>query len=60
MQSEKQIYELIRNAGKAILEIYNDQALFEQVETKADASPLTLADKKSHEIIDEGLKRLFP
>jgi len=39
-------------AGKAILEIYHSNF---EVETKADKSPLTLADKHSHEIILEYL-----
>jgi len=34
-------------AGEAILEVYNSDNFF--VETKEDNSPLTLADKKSHE-----------
>jgi 3'(2'), 5'-bisphosphate nucleotidase len=41
------------SAGRAILEVY--QTDFE-VETKADHSPLTLADKRSHEIIKARLK----
>jgi 3'(2'), 5'-bisphosphate nucleotidase len=39
-------------AGDAILGIYNSDF---EVETKADQSPLTIADKRSHEIIQEGL-----
>jgi 3'(2'), 5'-bisphosphate nucleotidase len=39
-------------AGEAILGIYNSDF---EVETKADQSPLTLADKRSHEIIQAGL-----
>lgn len=35
-------------AGQAIIEIYNTDF---EVETKFDASPLTLADRRSHEII---------
>ena len=57
---EVKILELMVNAGHAILEIYNNKALFNQIEQKSDNSPLTLADKKSHEIINEGLKKLFP
>ncbi|WP_200798715.1 3'(2'),5'-bisphosphate nucleotidase CysQ [Bacillus tuaregi] len=44
-------------AGKKILEIYHTDF---QVEEKADASPLTLADRKSHEIIVEHLSRGYP
>ncbi len=39
-------------AGDAILEIYESDF---SVEKKADDSPLTLADKRSHEIIDASL-----
>lgn len=47
--------ELLRvshNAGRAILQIYN--SVFE-VDYKDDNSPLTLADRRSHEIIAAGL-----
>ncbi len=46
------------DAGKKIMEIY-ESADF-GVEMKADNSPLTLADKASHEIIVKGLKKEFP
>ncbi len=39
-------------AGKAVLEVYSSDFA---VEKKQDASPLTLADKRSHEIISRGL-----
>jgi 3'(2'), 5'-bisphosphate nucleotidase len=39
-------------AGKAILEVYNTDF---RVETKADQSPLTLADQKAHTIIKGAL-----
>lgn len=38
-------------AGKEILEVYNDPASDFQIEKKADNSPLTLADRKAHEVI---------
>ncbi len=40
-------------AGKAILEVYGTDFT---VDTKADKSPLTLADRRSHEIIMAALK----
>lgn len=40
-------------AGKAIMEIYKDEDL--QVESKEDNSPLTIADKRANEIINEFL-----
>ncbi len=41
-----------RRAGEATLEVYNSDFA---VEHKDDKSPLTLADKRSHEIIMDGL-----
>ncbi len=38
-------------AGKEILNVYNDPSSDFQIERKADNSPLTLADRKAHEII---------
>ncbi len=43
-----------KRAGKAILEVYDSDF---SVEQKDDKSPLTLADKKSHEIITEVLEQ---
>ncbi len=42
--------------GKAILGIYNDPDADFNIERKADNSPLTIADKASHNIIKEILK----
>ena len=41
-------------AGKEILKVYSKSDF--QVEVKDDQSPLTLADKKSHDVIIRGLK----
>jgi len=43
------------DAGSAILEVYGSNFA---VEHKDDKSPLTLADKRSHEVIVKGLSRL--
>ncbi len=43
-----------KRAGKAILEVYNSDFA---VERKDDNSPLTLADKRSHEIIMDDLRK---
>jgi len=51
------INDIVYRAGDAIMDIY--ESPFE-VETKSDNSPLTIADKKSHNIINEGLKTIFP
>jgi 3'(2'), 5'-bisphosphate nucleotidase len=44
------------DAGHAILDVYRSSDF--EVEEKADKSPLTLADKRSHEIIVERLGKL--
>lgn len=51
-----QVKEIIRQAGKAILEEY--QAVDLEIISKEDNSPLTNADLRSHEIINKGLKGL--
>lgn len=51
--------DIVREAGTAILQIYEGQGDL-QVETKADDSPLTLADKASHRIILARLAELTP
>ena len=51
------INNIVYKAGSAVLEIYDTDF---DVETKSDNSPLTIADKKSHQIIVSGLKKLYP
>ena len=51
------INKIAYQAGTEILNIYD--TTFE-VEIKDDNSPLTIADKKSHQIIEKGLTNLFP
>ncbi len=55
-----QILDISEEAGKAILEIYHDESLFNVVDYKADDSPLTIADQRSHDVIDKALKALTP
>jgi 3'(2'), 5'-bisphosphate nucleotidase len=50
-----ELLRISRDAGKAILEVYESEFT---VEHKDDKSPLTLADRQSHEIIDAGLAGL--
>lgn len=54
------IYKIALEAGKKIMEIYNDESMFKVVDIKADNSPLTLADKISNEIIVKGLEKIDP
>jgi 3'(2'), 5'-bisphosphate nucleotidase len=51
------LLNLIRDAGEAILHIYNTEF---EVETKQDNSPLTTADLAAHNIIVSTLERLTP
>jgi len=46
-----------KKAGAAVLDVYNSEFA---VELKEDRSPLTLADKRSHEIISERMESLGP
>ena len=48
---------LARDAGRAILRVYASSFT---VQDKADSSPLTEADLRSHEILAAGLARLLP
>lgn len=51
------LVEIARSAGAAIMEVY---ARNFSVEVKDDRSPLTEADKKSNEVIINGLLQLYP
>ena len=55
--SIKNIIDIGKEAGNAILEVYNKDF---SVDYKKDSSPVTEADKKSHEIIFYRLKKLTP
>ncbi|PLK59440.1 3'(2'),5'-bisphosphate nucleotidase CysQ [Candidatus Palibaumannia cicadellinicola] len=55
----KQIIELSRVAGNAIMQIYNgDQPVV--FNNKPDASPVTTADLAAHQVIVSGLQKLTP
>ena len=49
------IVTIAKEAGKAIMQIYKQDF---GVEYKQDSSPLTLADKKANDIIEDGLNQL--
>ena len=53
----EQLIEISKEAGKAILEVYNSDFDYE---LKEDLSPLTKADTLSNQIICERLKILTP
>ncbi len=47
-------------AGREILRIYHETDFGDHIDYKSDNSPLTLADKASHEIIQKALQKLYP
>ena len=49
------IVTIAKEAGTAIMQVYKQDF---KVEYKQDSSPLTLADKKANDIIEDGLNRL--
>ena len=49
---------MLVSAGRAITEIYQSAGF--SIEIKTDNSPVTQADKRSSQIINEGLQKLFP
>ncbi len=53
-----QVLDIALRAGKEILDVYNSNDF--DIEIKNDKSPLTLADKKSNELIVNELKSLTP
>lgn len=53
-----QIIEISKQAGKAILDVYNSNNF--EIETKDDNSPLTKADQASNSIIERELNRYYP
>ena len=54
----EEIVKLATEAGKAILDVYGRED-FEE-EAKGDGSPLTLADRRAHAVIETGLRELTP
>lgn len=51
------VCDVARAAGAAIMEVYEGEIA---VELKDDKSPLTEADRASHEVIERGLRAFFP
>ena len=49
------VVTIAKKAGNAIMQIYKQDF---EVEYKQDSSPLTLADKKANDIIEDGLSQL--
>jgi 3'(2'), 5'-bisphosphate nucleotidase len=55
----KELKLIAKDAGKLILDVYN-QNFDDQIGYKKDFSPLTLADKNSHDHITKEIANLFP
>jgi 3'(2'), 5'-bisphosphate nucleotidase len=58
MKDIKEINALAIRAGAAILKVYESESF--EIESKSDASPLTLADRRANDVICAGLKDLTP
>lgn len=59
--SEVRIEEIIKiaiEAGDKIMDIYENEDFSKTIDFKSDDSPLTIADKAAHKIIEEGLLAL--
>lgn len=54
------IIAIAEKAGQKILEIYHNDQLDWELDKKADNSPLTIADKEAHQIIEAQLLELYP
>lgn len=54
----KELINLMEQASNAIIEIYNDSS--NEVEFKANKTPVTKADLAANKILTDGLKKLFP
>lgn len=54
----KSIIDTSYLAGEKILEIYNDNNYKSSIEIKKDATPLTIADKASNDVIINSLKKI--
>lgn len=51
------LLEISLSAGKEIMAVYRKELA---IKTKADDSPLTIADQRSHQAIESGLKSAYP
>jgi 3'(2'), 5'-bisphosphate nucleotidase len=56
----QKINEIAISAGKGILEVYHDPNADFQITSKSDDSPLTAADRVSHQIIVSALQEAYP
>ncbi|MFA4925934.1 MAG: 3'(2'),5'-bisphosphate nucleotidase CysQ [Candidatus Aminicenantales bacterium] len=54
------LLDLIRRAGEEILKIYFQEQADWKISLKEDRTPITEADRLANDIINEGLKKLFP
>ena len=51
------LLEISLAAGKEIMAVYGQELI---IEAKADDSPLTIADQRSHQTIERGLQIAYP
>lgn len=55
-----EIVSIARDAGQAILDVYQDDTQNWEVQSKDDNSPLTLADQRANGVICEALEAKYP
>jgi len=61
MQLEiEELLSIARDAGKVVLDVYNDSEKADEIRYKSDQSPLTLADEASNDLIVKRLKKISP
>ncbi|MES2731239.1 MAG: 3'(2'),5'-bisphosphate nucleotidase CysQ [Bacteroidota bacterium] len=54
------INQIARDAGARIMDIYHNEDFSQVVDFKADSSPLTIADREAHRIIEAELHKIYP
>ena len=57
MNLADELIDLARRAGDTIMQVYASEF---EVQTKSDASPVTIADLRAHDIIVDGLRAVTP
>jgi len=60
MTDTQSLIHIVKEAGRAILQVYNSHESLHGVQYKEDNSPITLADQAAHNIIVERLSKLTP
>ena len=57
---QDKLIQIAKEAGEKVMAIYSDPGMSNVVDYKSDDSPLTSADKASHQVIVDQLSKLYP